>query len=128
MAIKMNGAYFNGHDGSGVQTALMNIPGSVTTDYFLFSLNVASSTSADINYGWKLNCVLATGGQLTAAFDQILSSVVKAGLTQGKCQRIWLTVGAAVNGPSTYTWATASLPFNGFFLCDYSSAIAAGIG
>jgi hypothetical protein len=92
----MNGAYFNGLDANGQQSALANIPGSVTTDYILFSLNVASDTSADINYGWNFGCVLARDGRVTPELDKILTPVVRAGVDKGKCQRVWLTIGAAV--------------------------------
>jgi len=92
----MNGAYFNGLDANGQQSALANIPGSATTDYILFSLNVASGTSADINYGWNFGCVLAHDGKATSEVDKILTPIVKAGVTKGKCQRIWLAIGAAV--------------------------------
>ena len=93
----MNGAYFNGLDASGLPTALRNIPGSVTTDYILFSLNVASGTSADINYGWNLSGILASNGQVTPEVGKILTPVVQAGVGKGKCQRVWLTIGAAVD-------------------------------
>ena len=47
----MNGAYFNGLDQTdGLKGTLALIPGSLTTDYMLTSLNV-SNTGADINYG-----------------------------------------------------------------------------
>lgn len=99
----MNGAYFNGLDqNGGMQTALANIPGSVTTDYILFSLNVAGvnaagQPSADINYGWNLPLILASNGQVTPQAANLLGRVVRAGVGQGKCQRVWLTIGAAVN-------------------------------
>jgi hypothetical protein len=94
----MNGAYFNGLDQSGgMQTALANIPGSVTTDYILFSLNVASGTKADINYGWNLPLVLASNGQVTPEAERLLTPIVRAGVDRGKCQRVWLTIGAAVD-------------------------------
>ena len=95
--MQMNGAYFNGLDADGQQSALANIPGSATTDYILFSLNVASGTSADINYGWALDCVLARGGQVTPETGKILTPIVRAGVDKGKCQRVWLAIGAAVN-------------------------------
>ena len=93
----MNGAYFNGLDANGQNTALMNIPGSVTSDYILFSLNVASGSSADINYGWNLGCVLASNGQATPEVGNILTPIVRAGVGKGACQRAWLTIGAAVD-------------------------------
>jgi hypothetical protein len=99
----MNGAYFNGLDQSGgMQTALANIPGSVTTDYILFSLNVAGvnaagQPSADINFGWNLPLVLASNGQVTSETAKLLIPIVRAGVDRGKCQRVWLTVGAAVD-------------------------------
>lgn len=88
----MNGAYLNSLDQSGLQTALAQIPGSVTTDYILFSLNVASGTDADINFGLS-GPVLATGGQATEAAGTLLSAVVKAGVGSGTCQRVWLSLG-----------------------------------
>ncbi len=94
----MNGAYLNGLDqSSGLQTALANIPGSVTTDYILFSLNVASGIKADINYGWNLPCILASNGLVTPETGKLLTPVVRAGVDKGKCQRVWLTIGAAVD-------------------------------
>ena len=92
----MNGAYFNGLDANGQQSALSNIPGSVTTDYILFSLNVASGTSADINYGWNFGCVLARDGKVTPEVGNILAPIVQAGVSKGTCQRVWITIGAAV--------------------------------
>lgn len=112
----MNGAYFNSLDqSSGMQTALANIPGSVTTDYILFSLNVASGTSADINYGWNLPCVLASNGKVTPQTSNLLTPIVSAGLKQGQCQRIWLTIGAAVdpnNPQATSTFANIQTILN----------------
>jgi hypothetical protein len=93
----MNGAYFNGLDQNGLNAALVNIPGSVTSDYIMFSLNVASGSSADINYGWNLGSILASNGQVTSQTLNLLVPVVKAGVDKGQCQRVWLTVGAAVN-------------------------------
>lgn len=93
MAMTMNGAYFNGLDQpSNLTTALAQIPGSATTDYILFSLNVASGTSADINFGLS-GPVLATGGAVTASTGALLSSVVKTGVSKGQCQRVWLSIG-----------------------------------
>lgn len=93
MTIAMNGAYFNGLDqAADLQNALAQISGSVTTDCILFSLNVGSGTSADINFGLS-GPVLASGGQITAATDDLLSRVVSAGVTSGKCQRVWLSIG-----------------------------------
>jgi hypothetical protein len=89
----MNGAYFNGLDQSGLKVALANIPGSVTTDYILFSLEVPSGTSADINFGLG-PIVLATGGHVTPSTDKLLCSVVRAGVDTGKCQRVWLSIGS----------------------------------
>src|SRR5262249_15111496 len=71
VAITMNGAYFNLlDDDGGRKLALANIPGSVTTDYILFNLNVADGKSADINYGWS-GPGLASGGSATAAVGQL---------------------------------------------------------
>jgi hypothetical protein len=93
----MNGAYFNGLDQpNGLQTALDNIPGSVTTDYLLCSLNV-TNTSPDINYGWNIPCVLASGGQITDWTKTHLCEVVRAGVQKGKCKRVWLVIGGAVD-------------------------------
>lgn len=92
MTITMNGAYFNGLDQSGLQTALDQIPGSPTTDYILFSLNVASGTDADINFGLT-GPVLASNGQATDATTDLLVKVVEAGVTSGACQRVWLSLG-----------------------------------
>jgi hypothetical protein len=89
----MNGAYLNGLDQSGLKVALANIPGSVTTDYILFSLEVPSGTSADINFGLD-PIVLATGGHVTPATDKLLCGVVRAGVDKGKCQRVWLSIGS----------------------------------
>jgi hypothetical protein len=108
----MNGAYFNGLDTTGGrQTALANIPGSVTTDYFLFSLNVAGvdingKPSADINYGWDYpgnpnnptGIILASGGIATNFTKQTLGGVVQAGFNNGYLKRVWLTIGAAPDG------------------------------
>jgi hypothetical protein len=95
----MNGAYFNDLDGAGQQSALANIPGSATTDYILSSLNVASGTSADINYGWDPKRVLARDGKITAEAAKILFSIVQAGITEGKCQRVWLAIGQRGTAP-----------------------------
>jgi hypothetical protein len=94
MAITMNGAYFNGLDQNGLPVALANIPGSVTTDYILFSLDVPTGTSADIHFGLSA-IVLASGGKATPATDKLLRSVVRAGVDKGQCQRVWLAVGSA---------------------------------
>src|SRR5580692_5910489 len=96
----MNGAYFNGLDQSGLNIALANIPGSVTTDYILFSLEVPSGTSADINFGLG-PIVLATGGHITPSTEKLLCSVVRAGVARGKCQRVWLSIGSG--GSSAFT-------------------------
>lgn len=106
MAITMNGAYFNGLDGAGLDTALFNVdfPVSVTTDFILISLNVASGSNADINYGWY-GGVLATGGKITPYCEERLCRVVKAGVAQRYCRRVWLTVGSSVTwDPSTRTF------------------------
>lgn len=95
----MNGAYFNDLDGAGQQSALANIPGSATTDYILSSLNVAAATSADINYGWNPDLVLARNGQLSAEAVRILIPIVQAGVTKGQCQRVWLAIGQARTAP-----------------------------
>jgi hypothetical protein len=100
MTMTMNGAYFNGLDQNGLAIALANIPGSVTTDYILFSLEVPSGTSADINFGLS-TIVLATGGHVTSATDKLLCSVVRAGVDKGKCQRVWLSIGSG--GSSAFT-------------------------
>ncbi|HEX2570740.1 MAG TPA: hypothetical protein VH877_14380 [Polyangia bacterium] len=93
MTITMNGAYFNNLDQkSGLKTALAQIQGSVTTDYILFSLNVASGTSPDINFGLT-GPVLATNGQVAPATGDLLSSVVSAGVAKGHCQWVWLSIG-----------------------------------
>jgi hypothetical protein len=100
MTVTMNGAYFNGLDQGGLAIALANIPGSVTTDYILFSLEVPSGTSADINFGLS-KIVLATGGQVTPSTDKLLCSVARAGVDKGKCQRVWLSIGSG--GSSAFT-------------------------
>jgi hypothetical protein len=100
MTMTMNGAYFNGLDQGGLAIALANIPGSVTTDYILFSLEVPSGTSADINFGLS-PIVLATGGHVTPSTDKLLCSVVRAGVDKGKCQRVWLAIGSG--GSSAFT-------------------------
>jgi hypothetical protein len=100
MTMTMNGAYFNGLDQNGLAVALANIPGSVTTDYILFSLEVPSGTSADINFGLS-PIVLAAGGHVTPATDKLLCSVVRAGVAKGKCQRVWLSIGSG--GSSAFT-------------------------
>ena len=93
----MNGAYVNGLDQTdGLNGTLALIPGSLTTDYMLTSLNV-SNTGADINYGWNLGCKLASGGKVTAWTRDYLCKVVSAGVSQGKCQRVWLVIGGAVD-------------------------------
>lgn len=97
--MSMNGAYFNDLDAAGQQSALANIPGSATTDYILVSLNVASSTKADINYGWSPDRVLARDGKVTAETGTILTPIVQAGVTKGKCQRVWLAIGGAAGSP-----------------------------
>jgi hypothetical protein len=96
----MNGAYFNGLDQGGLEVALANIPGSVTTDYILFSLEVPSGTSADINFGLG-PIVLATGGHVTPSTETLLCSVVRAGIDKGKCQRVWLSIGSGGSGAFT---------------------------
>ena len=95
----MNGAYFNELDGVGQQSALAAIPGSATTDYILSSLNVASATKADIGYGWSPDLVLARDGKVTPEVGKILTPIVQAGVTQGKCQRVWLAIGQARTVP-----------------------------
>lgn len=94
MAIKMNGAYFSGMDIGRLDVIKANIPGSVTTDYILFSLNVAKATNPDINFG-LLGPVLATGGRITADAANLLVDIVKRGVSQGRCQRVWLSIGGA---------------------------------
>jgi len=89
----MNGAYFNGLDQGGLDIALANIPGSVTTDYILFSLEVPSGTSANINFGLS-TIVLAAGGHVTPSTDELLCRVVRAGVDKGKCRRVWLSIGS----------------------------------
>lgn len=91
----MNGAYFNDLDAAGQQSALAHIPGSATTDYILSNLNVASDTKADIGYGWSPDRVLARDGTVTAETGKILTPIVQAGATKGKCQRVWLAIGQA---------------------------------
>jgi len=101
MAISMNGAYFNGLDQSTtLASTLAQIPGSVTTDYILFSLNVPSGTNADITFGLS-GPTLATGGKITVATTSLLVSVVGAGVAKGKCQRVWLSLGGW--GSSAFT-------------------------
>lgn len=95
----MNGAYFNDLDGAGQQSALAHIPGSATTDYILVSLNVASATKADIGYGWSPDRVLARDGKVTPEVGKILTPIVQAGATKGKCQRVWLAIGQAGTVP-----------------------------
>jgi|GEM_PF-3416295 len=103
----MNGAYINHLDSdAGMKTVLDNIPGSVTTDYLLLSLNVAgvdanNNPSADINYGWNLPCILARDGKITDWTRTHLCKVVSAGVTQGNCKRVWLVIGGASDGPTT---------------------------
>jgi hypothetical protein len=103
----MNGAYINHLDSdAGMKTVLDNIPGSTTTDYLLLSLNVAgvdanNKPSADINYGWNLPCTLARDGKITDWTRDHLCKVVSAGVTQGKCKRVWLVIGGASDGPQT---------------------------
>lgn len=109
----MNGAYFNGLDqDGGLQRALDNIPGSGTTDYLLCSLNVQSSTSADINYGWNLNCTVAKGGRVTQWTIENLVQVVGIGVSEGKCKRVWLVIGGAGNGPQTDTFTNIQTILN----------------
>jgi hypothetical protein len=113
----MNGAYFESLNEENTDS-FYNIPGSVTTDYILFSLNVASDTSADISYGWAPGCVLASDGKVTAETGKVLLPVVQAGLTKGKCQRVWLTIGpgVAIQNPkmtSTFTNMQAILEKGG---------------
>jgi hypothetical protein len=94
----MNGAYFNGLDRpGGLDITLAKISGSPTTDYMLISLNVASSTSADINYGWNFPCILARNGQVTQWTRDHLVQVVHAGVTKGNCKRVWLVIGGATD-------------------------------
>lgn len=106
----MNGAYFNGMDQkngkNGLQTALDNIPGSVTTDYILMSLNVKGRPPsdpkgndpryADINYGWNFGRILASGGKITDGTRDLLLPIVKAGVANRKLQRVLLGIGGAV--------------------------------
>jgi hypothetical protein len=127
MAIVMNGAYFNGldqtEDFNGLQTALNNIPGSTTTDYMLCSLNVAGvdangRPSADINYGWNLPCILASGGKVTQWTVDHLVKVVTTGVNQGKCQRVWLTIGGAYDSEKTSAFTNIdAIINNGGALC-----------
>ncbi|HLZ96623.1 MAG TPA: hypothetical protein VKP66_01685, partial [Steroidobacteraceae bacterium] len=95
----MNGAYFNDLDAAGQQSALANIPGSATTDYILSNLNVPSGTKADIGYGWNPDRVLARDGKVTPEIGKILIPIVQAGVTTGKCQRVWLAIGGAATAP-----------------------------
>ncbi|MCW2245423.1 hypothetical protein M2352_001014 [Azospirillum fermentarium] len=88
----MNGAYFNNLDQKGLKTALAQIPGSKTTDYILFSLNVASGTSADINFGLT-GPVLASDSAATQATTDLLVKVVAEGVSSGACKRVWLSLG-----------------------------------
>lgn len=93
MAMLMNGAYFNSLDQeSGLQNALTQIPNSGTTDYIIFSLNVNSSSSPDINFGLT-GPVLASGGIAQAGTSNIIAPIVSAGIKQGSCQRVWLSIG-----------------------------------
>lgn len=93
MAMLMNGAYFNSLDQeSGLQNALKQIPNSGTTDYIIFSLNVNSSSSADINFGLT-GPVLASGGVVQQGTSDIITPIVSAGVKQGSCQRVWLSIG-----------------------------------
>ena len=106
----MNGAYFNGMDQTngknGLQTALDNIKGSVTTDYILMSLNVKGRPPndpkgndpryADINYGWNFGRILASEGKIAEGTRALLLPVVKAGVANGKLMRVLLGIGGAV--------------------------------
>jgi hypothetical protein len=108
--MSMNGAYFNGMDQkngkNGLQTALDNIKGSVTTDYILMSLNVKGRPPgdpkgndpkyADINYGWNFGQILASGGKIAGGTRDLLLPVVKAGVANGKLKRVLLGIGGAV--------------------------------
>src|ERR1051326_4686202 len=95
----MNGAYFNDLDAAGQQSALAAIPGSATTDYILCNLNVPSGTKADVGYGWNPDRVLARDGKVTPEVGKILTPIVQAGVTKGKCQRVWLAIGGAATAP-----------------------------
>lgn len=97
--IVMNGAYINGLDNlaTNLNTTEQAV-GTATTDYILFSLTVHDNTG-DIYYGLDNNRV-ATNGAVTPIATAIFVPVVTAGVTKGRCTKIWLSIGGS--GGSTF--------------------------
>lgn len=96
----MNGAYINGLDNAttNVETVKQAV-GTATTDYILFSFTL-HDTTGDIYYGLGSN-VVASNGAVTPVAAAILYPVVVAGVTEGQCAKVWLSIGGA--GSSTFT-------------------------
>lgn len=102
MSITMNGAYMASlfqKQPDVLSATLKQIPGSVTTDFILFSYEVPSSSSADVHD--VQGELVASGGKVTDTAGKVLDQVVKLGRTQGALQRVWLGLGSA--GTPTYT-------------------------
>ncbi|BAI76244.1 hypothetical protein AZL_d04180 (plasmid) [Azospirillum sp. B510] len=102
MTILMNGAYFNSLDqDSGLENALDQIPGSGTTDYIIFSLNVKSKTIVDISFGLS-GPTLASDGDIQDGFSDIIEPIISAGIKNKSLKRIWLSIGGAESDAFTY--------------------------
>jgi hypothetical protein len=77
---------------------------------------------------------LASNQQVTPATGKVLSTIVRAGVDQGRCKRVWLTIGAAVDpnnpqGTSTFTNINNILTQGGqlsrTLLMNFSAIVAA---
>lgn len=124
----MNGAYINGLDDAttNLNTTAQAV-GTTTTDYILFSLTVHDTTTGDIYYGLGDN-IVATKGAVTPAAAIILAPVVTAGVTKGRCTKVWLSIGGA--GSPTFTNISAILQNGGTaatYLINNLAALAASL-
>jgi hypothetical protein len=110
MSAMMNGCYFASlnqtMDGSRpinvLQTVLDQIPGSLTTDYILFSFSVPDANS--IIYTSPQGGVVVQDGKINDTYFDVLSQVVNAGRNEGALSKVWLTLGAA--GDTTFETMT----------------------
>lgn len=99
-ASAMNGAYMASlfqKEPNVLEATLPQIPGSVTTDYILFSLYVDSNADIHDVQG-KL---IASNGEVEPSAISVYQKVIEAGKKQGNLKRVWLSVGGA--GTSTYS-------------------------
>ncbi|HEX9938076.1 MAG TPA: hypothetical protein VGB15_13170 [Longimicrobium sp.] len=119
----MNGAYINGLDDATTNVnTTAQAPGTATTDYILFSLTVHDATTGDIYYGLGSN-VVASNGAVTPAAAELLAPVVVAGVTQGHCTKVWLSLGGA--GSNTFTYITTILANGGTAATNLIANLAA---